>query len=98
MPYVIRTKDKPGHASLRAETRAEHLKYLEAHKGKLLAAGALLSDDGKEATGGLLIVDVENRKSAEAFIADDPFTKAGLFAKISVKRWRKAFFNYANCL
>ena len=98
MPYMIRTKDKPGHAALRAETRGQHLKYLEAHKDKLLAAGALLSDDGKEATGGLLIVDVEDRKAAEEFIANDPFTTAGLFAKITVKRWRKAFFNYANCL
>jgi uncharacterized protein YciI len=46
----------------------------------------------------LLIVDVEDRKAAEEFIANDPFTTAGLFAKITVKRWRKAFFNYANCL
>ena len=98
MPYMIRTKDKPGHATLRAEMRAEHLKSLEGHKDKLLAAGALLSDDGKDATGGLLIVDVEDRKAAEDFIANDPFTKAGLFTKITVKRWRKAFFNYANCL
>src|SRR5258708_32173053 len=98
MPYMIRTKDKPGHASLRAEMRAEHLKYLEAHKDKLLATGALLSDDGKDATGGLLIVDVEGRKAAEDFIANDPFTTAGLFPKITGKRWPQALFNYANRL
>ena|SRR6266851_9885150 len=98
MPYVIRTKDKPHHAHLCAEIRAKHLEYLEARKDKLLAGGALLSDDGKDATGGLLIVDVEDRESAEDFIANDPFTKAGLFEKVTVKRWRKAYFNYANCL
>ena len=30
----------------------------------------------------------------EAFIENDPFTKAGLFESVTVTRWRKAFFNY----
>jgi uncharacterized protein YciI len=29
----------------------------------------------------------------EAFIAGDPFTKAGLFEKVTVARWRKAYFD-----
>jgi uncharacterized protein len=98
MPYVIQTTDKPDHAHVRAAARPAHLEYLEKHKGKLLAAGALLNDDGTGGYGGVLIVDVDDRKAAEDFIANDPFTKAGLFAKVTVTRWRKAYFNFQNCL
>lgn len=98
MPYVIQTFDKPDHAHVRTANRAVHLDYLEKQKGKLLAAGALLNDDGSTGEGGLLIVDTEDRTVADAFIANDPFTKAGLFAKVTVTRWRKAFFNFQNCL
>ena len=93
MPYAIQTVDKPGTAALRAAKRPEHLEYLTARKNKLLAAGALLSDDGNDAKGGLIIVDTDDRAEAERFINEDPFTKAGLFEKITVTRWRKAFFN-----
>jgi len=40
-----------------------------------------------------LIVETDVREEAEAFIAGDPFTKAGLFEKVTVTRWRKAYFN-----
>jgi uncharacterized protein len=98
MPYVIQTVDKPGHAHIRTGTRAVHLEYLEKHKGKLLAAGAILNDDGSTGEGGILIVDTDDRKVAEEFIANDPFSQAGLFAKVTITRWRKAFFNFENCL
>ncbi len=93
MPDAIQTTDKPGSAQLRADTRAAHLDYLTKNKHLLLAAGALIDDDGTGGSGGVLIVDTDDRKVAEKFINDDPFTKAGLFSKVTVTRWRKAFFN-----
>ena len=93
MPYAIQTKDKTGSSEVRTENRAAHIEYLTANKHKLLAAGALIEDDGTGGNGGLLIVDTDDRKEAERFIADDPFTKVGLFEKVTVTRWRKAFFN-----
>jgi uncharacterized protein YciI len=38
-------------------------------------------------------VDTDVRREAEDFIAGDPFSKAGLFEKVTVTRWRKAYFN-----
>ena len=38
-------------------------------------------------------MDTDDRAEAERFIAEDPFTKAGLFQSVTVVRWRKAFFN-----
>lgn len=93
MPYAILTTDKPNSAELRARARDTHIEYLTANVHKLLAAGALINDDGSGGHGGILIVDTDDRKDAEAFIAADPFAKAGLFEKVTVTRWRKAYFN-----
>lgn len=98
MPYAIITFDKPNSLDLRLQVRDEHLAYLDANKGKLLAAGAKVDDEGQGGYGGLIVVDTEDRAEAEAFIQNDPFTKAGLFAGIEVVRWRKAFFNFENLL
>ena len=98
MPYAIQTQDKLDHGHLRAELRDAHLAYLDANLDKLLAAGALIDDDGTGGHGGVLIVDTDERATAEAFIAEDPFTKAGLFESVTVTRWRKAFFNFENLL
>ena len=94
MPYAIITHDKPNPLHVRNQARAEHLEYLTANKHRLLAAGAIVDDGGEGGYGGIIIVDTEDRGEAEAFIRNDPFTKAGLFAGITVVRWRKAFFNF----
>jgi uncharacterized protein YciI len=93
VPYAIITRDKPNSLQLRNDTRAEHLEYLTKHQDKLLAGGAQVDDTGQGGYGGILIVDTDDRAEAEAFIRDDPFTKAGLFGGIEVVRWRKAFFD-----
>ncbi|MGH6943850.1 MAG: YciI family protein [Geminicoccaceae bacterium] len=93
MPYAIITRDKPKSLELRNQTRGVHVEYLTRHKEKLLAAGAMTDEAGEGGYGGVIIVDTESREEAEAFIQNDPFTKAGLFSAIEVVRWRKAFFN-----
>jgi uncharacterized protein YciI len=93
MPYAILTTDRKDAGDLRARTRDAHIEYLTANMHKLLAAGALINDDGTGGSGGIIIVDTDERKEAEAFIAGDPFTQAGLFEKVTVARWRKAYFD-----
>src|SRR6266403_5102459 len=92
MPYLIITYDKPDHGLLRQQTRPEHLKFLESNKAKLLACGAKLDDLGASASGGIYILDTEDRQEEESFIADDPFTKAGLFERVEISRhiWGKS--------
>ena len=97
MPFAIQTYDKPNSSGLRAEVRAVHVEYLKKHQHMLIAAGGLLNDDGSSGPGGILLVDTDDRAVAERFLADDPFTKAGLFEKTTVTRWRKAFFD-GKCL
>src|SRR3546814_6030949 len=39
----------------------------------------------------MLLIDVDNRKEAEAFIAQDPFSAVGLFDRVEITRWKKSF-------
>lgn len=91
MPHLIETWDKPDHQAVRQKARAAHLVFLEENKKLLLACGAKLNDDGSDAGGGFYIVDLETRAEAERFIAEDPFTKADLFQRVQITRWRKAY-------
>ncbi|MCJ2061586.1 YciI family protein [Methylobacterium sp. J-088] len=93
MPFIIETFDKPGSLEIRRAHRAEHLAYLDRIKKSLLACGAKLNDDGSDAGGGLYVVDVETRAEAEALIQADPFHTAGLFDRVAIKRWRKAYLD-----
>lgn len=39
------------------------------------------------------MLDCDSREEAEAFVAADPFTDAGLFETIQIIRWKKAFLD-----
>lgn len=98
MPWIIETFDKPGHEAVRLEHRPAHLNFLARNAGLLLACGAKLNDDGKDIGGGLYVVDLDTREAAHAFIESDPFHQAGLFEKVSITRWRKAYVAGQCCL
>jgi uncharacterized protein YciI len=88
MLFAIRCLDRPGSAAIRAATRAKHLDFLAALGDRLRLAGPLLSDDGTEMIGSLLIVDFDDRPAAEAFAVADPYALAGLFAEVSIARFK----------
>ena len=91
MPYIIETFDKPEHQTVRQQHRSAHLDFLAEREHLLLACGAKLNDDGMDLGGGLYVVNVETREEAERFIQEDPFHHAGLFARVNITRWRKAY-------
>jgi uncharacterized protein YciI len=93
VPYLIETFDRPGAGALRLAVRDEHLAYLDSRMKLLLACGAKLDDDWEAASGGIYLLDVATRTEAEAFIAADPFSKAGLFREVTICRWRKAYLD-----
>ena len=91
MPYIIETFDKPEHQAVRKAARAAHLEFLDQNKNLLLACGAKLADDGSDLGGGLYVVELDTREAAQSFIESDPFFQAGLFERVSITRWRKAY-------
>jgi uncharacterized protein YciI len=77
--------DKKDGAGLRSAKVSAHLDYLHAG-GLVKFAGPFLSDGGGM-TGSLIIIDVKDRKAAEAWVRDEPFAKAGLFERSELHPW-----------
>ena len=93
MLWAISCADNPDTAELRETHMRRHRSYLDNRKPVLVLAGATLTDDGSKPTGSLFIVNVGTRAEAETFSADDPFTQAGVFARITITRMRKSQWN-----
>ena len=94
MPFVIIAHDKPDSFDLRLRVRPEHLAHMDANAHRILGAFAITDDDDTIVTGGVIVLDTEERALAERFVADDPFTQAGLFERVTISHCRKAFFNF----
>lgn len=80
--------DKPNAANVRAETRAKHLAYIDAHKAQVKIAGPFTSEDGASMLGSLIIVEAADMAAARTFAANDPYALAGLFQSVEIKPWR----------
>jgi uncharacterized protein YciI len=91
MPYVIHTIDKPGSKAIRDAHRAAHYIFLQKHQLKLIASGGLQDDAGERFIGSTIVLDVDTREEAQAFVDEDPFTHAGLAQTIVIERWKPAF-------
>ncbi|AYJ85148.1 YciI family protein (plasmid) [Sphingomonas paeninsulae] len=94
MPYMIATYDKPEHEHVRDATRARHLEFLEANVDKMIAGGGFWNNEKTAVIGGLMLLDVDTKAEAEAFIAQDPFTHANLFARVEIVRWSMSFLDF----
>jgi hypothetical protein len=89
MLYVIHCFDKKDSLPVRIDNRPEHVAYLKSFGDKLFAAGPTLDAD-ENMNGSLVILDLEDLAAAEAFAANDPYARAGLFASVSIQPWKKA--------
>ena len=79
MIYVILLMDRPGTADLRVQVRPEHRAYLAQLADRMSFAGPLTSEDGQTTVGSLLAIDFPNRVAVDAWLKDEPFTKAGVY-------------------
>lgn len=87
MRFALICIDKPGHLSLRQETRADHLSHID-RSGVVEMAGPFLDDTG-QMVGSLVILAVESLAEAEAWAEADPYAKAGLFQSVEIRQWNK---------
>lgn len=87
MFFAVICDDKPGALEVRKANRAAHLDYIAA-TGVVAQAGPLLDDDGVM-RGSLLVLDVPDRGAAEAWAADDPYARAGLFERVEIRAWNR---------
>ena len=85
--FALFCVDKPQSLALRLATREAHLAYVGGLRDQMKLGGPLLDDRGDMA-GSLIIVDVPDLTAAQAFSADDPYTKAGLWARVDIKAFK----------
>jgi uncharacterized protein YciI len=81
MIFAILLLDRPGVAELRTKVRPEHRDYLAKLADKMAFSGPLTSEDGKTAVGSLLVMDFPSKADAQAWLSEEPFTKAGVYEK-----------------
>jgi uncharacterized protein YciI len=96
MWYAIISEDVPDSLALRTPVRSAHLQRLEElrQQGRLLLAGphpAIDAEDPGPAgfTGSLIIGEFASLDDARGWADADPYVAAGVYAKVSVKPFRK---------
>jgi uncharacterized protein YciI len=97
MLYAILAEDLPGVLDKRLANRPAHVERLKALQddGRLILAGphpAIDANDPGPAgfSGSLIVAEFASREAAIAWAAEDPYAKAGVYGKVTVKPFRKA--------
>ena len=88
MYFAISCIDNPGSLGLRMENRPAHIDFLKAHAAAVKMAGPYLGDDGETMIGSMIILEADDRASAETFVAADPYALAGLFESVDIRAWK----------
>jgi uncharacterized protein YciI len=94
--YAIIAEDVPGSLEKRLAARPAHIARLNALKdeGRLLLAGPhpmIDSEDPGPAgfSGSLMIAEFASREAAIAWASEDPYALAGVYAKVTVKPFKR---------
>jgi uncharacterized protein YciI len=86
MLTIVRCLYRPGGAEARLHIRDVHVEYMIANRYSLEQGGALVAEDGT-VEGMFLILRHESRAEVDAFLANEPYTRAGLFATVTIDRF-----------
>lgn len=84
MLYAIHCQDKLDAAALRQATAPAHSAYMREHAARIVFGGPLLAADGRTRLGTLVVVSAASRAEVDAFLAAEPYHRAGLFARCEV--------------
>jgi len=96
MLYAIIGDDAPGSLDKRLAARPAHVERLQALQdaGRLMLAGpcpAIDSPDPGPAgfVGSLIVAEFDSLAEAQAWVAADPYVTEGVFARTTVRPFRK---------
>lgn len=96
MLWIITCDVAPNKGEAREKVAAAHRTYMQAQKNILVLAGATRSDDGETILGSAFVLHVKSRAEAKAFSDGDPYTQAGVFTNIIIKRMTRGQWNPAS--
>jgi uncharacterized protein YciI len=94
--YAIVADDAPDSLEKRLAARPDHLARLNQLRdaGRLLLAGPFPAIDSPDPgpagfTGSLIVAAFEGLEAAQAWADADPYVTAGVYARVSVKPFKK---------
>ncbi len=90
MLFIATCVDKPLSLDRRMENRPAHLAYLNGLGARVKIGGALLAPDHETPVGSMIVFEGEDEDDVFALLAEDPYSRAGLFESVSVRPWRPA--------
>ena len=93
--WVIFAWDRAGQARTRAANIAAQKNYAGALGERLIGYVHIVSDDASETLATTWFVQLDNRAAAEAFVADDPLSRAGVYERTDIRRWSNSFLKRA---
>jgi len=89
--WAIYCWDKGGaDAARRAALKAQQA-YVEGFGDRVIGYGHFVSDDGAETLGTSFFMQLDDRAAADAFVADEPMNKAGVYGRVDIHRWSNSF-------
>jgi hypothetical protein len=86
MLFVITAMDKDDSLALRMATRAAHFDYALG-TGAVKLGGPFLDAKG-DMIGSMIIIEAADLDAAKNWQANDPYVKAGLFARTELRPWK----------
>jgi uncharacterized protein len=95
MPFIISFHDAPGtDREKKASIRAVHVDYVTRNADRIIVSGGLFPDDDDFPNGGVIILAVDTREEAVAYIENDPFFLNGIFTAYTIRRFKKFIFDH----
>ena len=96
MWYMIYAEDVENSLQQRMAARPDHLARLMQlrDQGRLLIAGPTPAIDNEDPgpagfSGSLVVAEFASLQEAQAWANDDPYIKAGVYARVTVKPYKK---------
>lgn len=86
MLFVLSAIDKENSLDLRMKSREAHFDYVR--KTGVVRLGGPFLDAKGDMAGSLIIFEAADIDAARAWHANDPYVKAGLFARSDIRPWK----------
>ena len=90
MAFICLCTDIPASGELRRSNTPQHLAYIESIMEYVLVAGPLFADGSGDYNASCFIYDTDDKKQALRLLHNDPYYKAGIYARVHCQRFRPA--------
>jgi uncharacterized protein YciI len=94
--YAIIAEDREDSLEERLKIRPDHVQRLKQlqNEGRLILAGPHPSVDAEDPgpagfTGSLIVAEFDTLESAKSWADEDPYIKSGVYARVTVKPFKK---------